>query len=496
MYHLGKQLANEWTGLLISGLFLLDPNMIAHNHYVTTDVGGAIFMFLSMYYFVVFLKENSLRSAIVFGLIVALAMSSKHSSLLLVIYLSTFFVVYLVIRIVQRNSYSAFLLVKKSIINYLIAISISIVFIWALYIITGYDMDAGKISTDSINYFSKNTEKIYDIGNGAISILDQKFITRPFATHAFGIFKTYKTVSEGKYFYFMGEMVDSKSENILKLYYFPFLFIAKQTVVHLFIYSIALISVLFYLLLITNKLVVKKSRHNWKLVMIFFDNHLFECVLILFVVFYSYQSMNSTLFIGFRHIFPILPPIYVLSALTLWKISLRMLPKIYHIKQWAFFVTMMVSMLVIIVVNAYPHYLAYHNIFFGGTERGYEYVADSNVDWGQDLVRLRSYLDIHPEIDNIHVDYMGPHFRSYAGKDSKLIILKKELGDSESRSVIPWWGSRRPVENGYYALSVHYFQRSMYKAGSNKSNSYKIFDENDLVDRVGSFLIYKINDEL
>jgi hypothetical protein len=39
-----------------------------------------------------------------------------------------------------------------------------------------------------------------------------------------------------------------------------------------------------------------------------------------------------------------------------------------------------------------PHYLSYFNRMFGGPSEGYRYLADSNVDWGQDLPALRETL--------------------------------------------------------------------------------------------------------
>jgi hypothetical protein len=39
-----------------------------------------------------------------------------------------------------------------------------------------------------------------------------------------------------------------------------------------------------------------------------------------------------------------------------------------------------------------PHYLSYFNRLSGGPAVGYRYLADSNIDWGQDLPALREAL--------------------------------------------------------------------------------------------------------
>jgi len=46
----------------------------------------------------------------------------------------------------------------------------------------------------------------------------------------------------------------------------------------------------------------------------------------------------------------------------------------------------------------YPHYLAYFNQFIGGPKNGYKYLADSNLNWGQDNEVARKYFSRHKEI--------------------------------------------------------------------------------------------------
>jgi hypothetical protein len=41
----------------------------------------------------------------------------------------------------------------------------------------------------------------------------------------------------------------------------------------------------------------------------------------------------------------------------------------------------------------YPYHLAYFNEMAGGPDNGYKLLADSNLDWGQDIKRLKAWLD-------------------------------------------------------------------------------------------------------
>jgi hypothetical protein len=48
-------------------------------------------------------------------------------------------------------------------------------------------------------------------------------------------------------------------------------------------------------------------------------------------------------------------------------------------------------------LRIYPDYLAYFNEAASGPAAGYQHLADSNLDWGQDLKALKAYLDEHPQ---------------------------------------------------------------------------------------------------
>jgi hypothetical protein len=53
-----------------------------------------------------------------------------------------------------------------------------------------------------------------------------------------------------------------------------------------------------------------------------------------------------------------------------------------------------------------PHFLAYFNTVSGGPGRGHEYLLDSNIDWGQDLITLRDYME-REGIDSVDLAYFG-----------------------------------------------------------------------------------------
>jgi 4-amino-4-deoxy-L-arabinose transferase-like glycosyltransferase len=72
------------TGSAFIALILLtfDPNLLAHGALITTDVGLACFMFLSVYLFYRFVKSPSAVRLILAGLAVGLVLAVKHTGLL------------------------------------------------------------------------------------------------------------------------------------------------------------------------------------------------------------------------------------------------------------------------------------------------------------------------------------------------------------------------------------------------------------------------------
>ena len=57
--------------------------------------------------------------------------------------------------------------------------------------------------------------------------------------------------------------------------------------------------------------------------------------------------------------------------------------------------------------HASPYFIEYFNEIAGGPANGYQWLVDSNLDWGQDVKRLKHFLD-EQAITNIDLAYFGP----------------------------------------------------------------------------------------
>ena len=99
--------------------------------------------------------------------------------------------------------------------------------------------------------------------------------------------------------------------------------------------------------------------------------------------------------IGLRYVLPAYPFVFVLAAGAL--VSLKRLKYLAA-----------ASMVWYVAGTAatWPHHLAYFNESVGGPANGYKYLVDSNLDWGQDLKGLKSFMDGRG-IDRIYLSYFG-----------------------------------------------------------------------------------------
>ncbi len=55
----------------------------------------------------------------------------------------------------------------------------------------------------------------------------------------------------------------------------------------------------------------------------------------------------------------------------------------------------------------FPHHLAYFNETAGGPDHAHEHLVDSNLDWGQDLLALKVWLDQHPDSGPLRLAYFN-----------------------------------------------------------------------------------------
>ncbi|UCF79912.1 MAG: hypothetical protein JSW03_07905 [Candidatus Eiseniibacteriota bacterium] len=70
-----------------------------------------------------------------------------------------------------------------------------------------------------------------------------------------------------------------------------------------------------------------------------------------------------------------------------------------------------------------PHHLAYFNELAGGPKGGMNWLVDSNLDWGQDLKGLKTYVE-NERVDHLKLLYFGTAEPSYYGIQFEPLTLR------------------------------------------------------------------------
>ncbi|NDJ51772.1 MAG: hypothetical protein GYB68_01655, partial [Chloroflexi bacterium] len=128
-----------------------------------------------------------------------------------------------------------------------------------------------------------------------------------------------------------------------------------------------------------------------------------EEALILFAgLFYLGITLLISLNVGLRYLLPILP----LAFLLVGRLAALPLPSTRWRALRPVALTAAVMAALLINLSIFPHYLAYFNLLSGGPDQGYRWLADSNIDWGQDLPGAAAYQHAH-DLDKLYLSYFG-----------------------------------------------------------------------------------------
>jgi hypothetical protein len=116
-------------------------------------------------------------------------------------------------------------------------------------------------------------------------------------------------------------------------------------------------------------------------------------------------------------------------------------------------------------LSVYPHSLSYFNELVGGPTGGPKHLIHSNIDWGQDLLFLKKWLEMHPEAKPLKLAYFGYFDPKYAGiKYTAPAVPRLRNGENPEDASIP---------PGWYAISVNFVQGLpyfSYKGDGNKTS--------------------------
>jgi hypothetical protein len=427
-----SELIGGWWALLPTALFALSPTVLAHGHFVTTDVGAALGIFIAFYYFIKFLFESSRRHLAFAGIAFGIAQLMKFSAVLIIPFFGFLLIIFCFWKIrdgAGKPFFGKIWQFLKTFIRYVLyLISIFIIGYFLVYIVyflftVNYPIEKQKADTSfTLTSFANGPDpnwetcklnsgvalnrRIRCVANVNVWMAGNK-ILRPVAEYILGVLMVMQRSSGGNTSYFLGEVSASGW-----WYYFPVLFVLKEPIPSLILIAFAFLLGLWGILkgLKPITLCCKKFYD-------YLGTHFAEFSMLSFVIFYWAYSIKSPLNIGIRHILPTMPFIYILTASALknwfgiqknapWQNLLKPLTNLLKISSKGLLVGILIVWYLAETALASPYFLSYFNEFGGGVKNGYRYVTDSNYDWGQDLKRLAKLAD-EKGINKIAINYFG-----------------------------------------------------------------------------------------
>jgi len=436
IFKLGKEFFGPKVALLSLFFFSFSPTFLAHGRLVTTDVGAAFGVVLATLYFLKALKNPTKKNIILAGISLGIAQLLKFSLILL---LPLFVFLGIVFALVFKKWK-----VPLKVLGFSFLIWILIVWIVYSYHTFNYPPErqlrdtqfllstfSGGPSTIKESCLSpKSIEKLKRCPAEIVIWASDKPLIRALSHYGLGLLMVFQRASGGHTTYFLGEVSAAGWKS-----YFPFVYLIKEPLA----FHILTILVLIYFALKMREPFYKRTFGRLKN---FIKENFESFSMICFILLYWAVSLKSHLNIGVRHLLPVFP-------FTMILVSRGVISALENFKGKIKKISLVVLAILLFwqatsVLKIFPHFLAYANEIVGGANNLYLYTVNSNLDWGQDLKRLKRWVD-KMGIEKIYLDYFG-------GGDAKYYLKEKFL---------PWWGTRDPSElkeSAYLAVSATFLQ--------------------------------------
>lgn len=340
-------------------LCALDPNLIAHGRYVTNDMLSTLLYFLTVVLWLEYWAAPSRPRAVLAAVCLGLALGAKFSMLLLLGLLPGL----LLLRwAMVRDSWRTAARSMEVLAGAFVA---AVLIVAMLYAPESWRVFRGrpiKVQPETI-----------------------QGVVLPASTYFTGVRTLMDHNKEGHAAYLLGKVSETGW-----WYYFPVVFLVKSPSALLVLIAAALGVAL------------------WKLPGLFRNprGSFVWVALAAAPLVYFGVTLTSHINLGVRHLLPVYPFFYLLGAAAL----APALP----VRGFAVLAGLLLTVQAGETFFVYPEYLAFFNTAAGGPKAGPRYLLDSNLDWGQDLKKLKRYIDTRSP-GPVCLDYFGSAEPEYYG---------------------------------------------------------------------------------
>ncbi len=380
VYRWASDLLGVRAGLIALLLYAFDPGILSSSQFNTTDIGATAFGVLAT--FIAWraveartkMRPTTWRTVLI-GLALGMSMASKVSGLVFAPMLAA--MVGITLLKAHWGQWDEFgKQVLRWTMHFVLIYTLALGVVWAVY-----RFELGRLP-----------------GVGfPVPAVSHWLVLQAFNQH----------VAEGHYAFLAGQVGQHGW-----WWYFPLALVIKTPLPTLLLLVIVPISRL--------RLCRQSQRASWT------D----EVWLLAIPVVYFISAMLSTIDIGYRHLLPIFPFLFIFIGGQISNLKSQIKPMNYsrgkprgilhqvrtrvrgkprgiyptRLKSVIWYLIFGVLGLWYIVgtLSIFPDYVAYFNELVSGADGGYHYLVDSNTDWGQTLKELRRYVDTHG-ISNVNL---------------------------------------------------------------------------------------------
>ncbi|WP_433967176.1 glycosyltransferase family 39 protein [Tunturiibacter gelidiferens] len=387
-----QEMFGTGAGFVALALISFDPTLLGHSALMTTDAGQACFMLWAIYAFYRCIKSPTAWRLVTVGVVLGLALATKHSAVLLFPMLLLLAGLELLSRHklskiqppIPFARYASRLAVALLIIGLL-----SIAVLWSSY---GFRYAAREGGLQL---------------NPAMTVQLQRVPGTLFA-EVLGVFAKWHLLPESYLYGFAHVLFQSKAFHSYLLgtiyphpvwFYFPIAMLIKSTLTFLILLGIT----------VWAGLTCRITRWREILYMAIPAG--------IYMIFAMAGGMN----IGVRHVLPIYIFLSVAIAGATW-------PLIQKNRRWLYAIALLLLFQAVSVLSTFPAYVSYANEAFGGPRNVHKYLSDSSSDWGQQMKSVKLYLD-QRGIKNCWFAYFGEGVAeySYYGIPCKPLITADSL---------------------------------------------------------------------
>ena len=348
-----REMFGPGAAFVALALHAFDPNILAHGALITTDVGLACFMMLSVYMFYRYVKTPNALRLVTAGVSAGLVIAVKHTGLLVLPILFLLVLCEITVNAFTPNRERIARHALKLAGSLVLIALIGFVVLWSFYGFRYVARPAGLQLIPSLAEYVQGLKpyEAWPISTAArlrllpesylYGLVDVKLTANYYTSYVLG-----KVYAHGVWFYF------------------PVVFLVKSTV-----------GVLALLLL--SLFVIATRRLNRAREILF---------LTVPVLFYLLVAMTVGMNIGVRHILVVYVFLYVLIGGAAWALMQKS-------RSWTYAVGVLLLVHAASSAAAFPNYIPYANELWGGPSQTNKYLTDSNSDWGQQLKSVKRYLD-------------------------------------------------------------------------------------------------------